>query len=91
MEEYDKRYSLAWTVTLVIGKKDNNTGFFQWGQDRVLEYPGAGHGVLFESLAWHRSVIPAEQGWPFECIKFSFFFMPASNRTRRAQARARST
>ena len=35
----------------------------------VLPYTSAGVGVLFSSMAWHRSVIPAEQHWPFEVKK----------------------
>lgn len=32
----------------------------------VLPYTSPGCGVLFPSMAWHRSVVPAESRWPFE-------------------------
>jgi hypothetical protein len=32
----------------------------------VLPYGGAGSGVLFSSMAWHRSVLPAAHRWPFQ-------------------------
>jgi len=43
----------------------------------VIPYEGAGSAVLFPSMAWHRSVIPAKEHWPFEALKFSFFFCRA--------------
>jgi hypothetical protein len=32
----------------------------------VIAYESPGCGVLFPSMAWHRSVIPAVAHWPFE-------------------------
>lgn len=75
--------TLAWTVTLLVGTTGASTGFFQWGCSDVLAYHGDGAGVLFESLAWHRSVIPAKAQWPFEALKFSLFFAPPSTRGQR--------
>jgi len=54
----------------------------------VISYDTAGVGVMFPSLAWHRTVIPAEEHWPFNAIKFSFFFTAASERSRRLQGRS---
>jgi hypothetical protein len=49
----------------------------------VIPYSGPGHGVLFPSMAWHRSVLPAQSQWPFEALKFSFFFAAPTERARR--------
>ena len=38
----------------------------------VISYDEPGVGVLFPSLAWHRTVIPAEQHWPFEALKVQY-------------------
>ena len=53
----------------------------------VYLYDAPGVGVLFPSLAWHRTVIPAENHWPFGATKFSFFFTAPSERSRRYQVR----
>ena len=50
----------------------------------MISYDAAGVGVLFPSLAWHRTVIPANNHWPFEALKFSFFFTAPSERSVRA-------
>ena len=54
----------------------------------VISYDQPGVGVMFPSLAWHRTVIPAEARWPFGAVKFSFFFTAPSERSRRHQGRS---
>mmetsp|Transcript_16564 Transcript_16564/g.43369 ORF Transcript_16564/g.43369 Transcript_16564/m.43369 type:complete len:135 (+) Transcript_16564:37-441(+) len=73
--KYEK--SFMWTVTLLVASTGTSTGFYQWGGTRpvdgaggdgsqpggVISYDQAGVGVLFPSLAWHRTVIPSEARW----------------------------
>lgn len=72
---YEK--SFMWTVTLLVASTGTSTGFYQWGGTKpadgaggdgrqpggVISYDQAGVGVLFPSLAWHRTVIPSEARW----------------------------
>jgi hypothetical protein len=89
--------TLRWTVTLLVHSTGPPTGFFMWNSRTrssgdtssigsvcgVLPYEAAGHGVLFPSMAWHRSVLAARSHWPFEAMKFSFFFAAPTDRARR--------
>jgi len=88
---------LRWTVTLLVHSEGPPTGFFMWNSRSrpsgdasgngavcgVLPYAAPGDGVLFPSMAWHRSVLPARSRWPFEAVKFSFFFAAPTDRSRR--------
>ena len=82
---------LRWTVTLLVTTSGESTGFFQWNAGSrdgsklhgVIPYSKVGSAVLFPSTAWHRSVIPSKALWPFEAIKFSFFYVEKTGRSRR--------
>ena len=86
---------LRWTVTLLVGSSGSPTGFFQWNARSrgdtelhgVIPYSQVGSAVLFPSTAWHRSVIPSESLWPFEAMKFSFFYVAKTGRSRRYESR----
>jgi hypothetical protein len=92
-ERYNKPF--VWTITLLISMQGESTGFYQWGgsgraeadgpqQGGVISYDAAGVGVMFPSLAWHRTVIPAiPEGSSFSALKMSFFFVAPSDRSIR--------
>uniref|UniRef100_A0A7S2SC77 CW-type domain-containing protein n=1 Tax=Rhizochromulina marina TaxID=1034831 RepID=A0A7S2SC77_9STRA len=88
---------LTWTVTLVIHAKGPTTGLFMWNASDslasdapvgVVPYEGPGTGVIFPSMAWHRSITPAQSLGSFEAIKLSMFFVASTSRSSRYAARA---
>ena len=70
------------------GAAQNTDGTMGRSAGGVYSYDEPGVGVMFPSLAWHRTVIPAEKKWPFSAMKFSFFFQKPSERSRRHQGRS---